>query len=91
MSASVPVLNLVLRLRAKRSGKGWMAHCPAHQDHKPSLSLDEGADGRALVKCHAGCTLDAVLAALGMTRRDLFSQNGTTDSVRPSTTQTDEN
>jgi hypothetical protein len=27
---------------------------------------------RALVKCHAGCTIDAVLSALGMTQRDLF-------------------
>ncbi|HSS18346.1 MAG TPA: hypothetical protein VLQ29_15470 [Candidatus Dormibacteraeota bacterium] len=26
------------------------------------------------MKCHAGCTLDAVLAALGMTQRDLFPQ-----------------
>jgi hypothetical protein len=69
---STPVFRLVLRLNAKRSGKDWIARCPAHEDHKPSLSISEGADGRALVKCHAGCRLDAVLAALGMTVRDLF-------------------
>jgi hypothetical protein len=69
---SVPVENLVSRLHAKRSGKGWMAHCPAHEDDKPSLSISEGADGRALVKCHAGCPLEAVLSALGMKHRDLF-------------------
>ena len=69
---STPVENLVSRLHAKRSGKGWIAKCPAHEDHKPSLSLDEGADGRALIKCHAGCSTDDVLAALGLTRRDLF-------------------
>jgi hypothetical protein len=51
---SAPVENLVERLHAKRSGKGWIAKCPVHEDHKPSLSLDEGADGRALLKCHAG-------------------------------------
>src|SRR5713101_5486234 len=75
MSLSAPVLNLVLRLRAKRSGKDWKTKCPAHDDHKPSLSISEGADSRALVKCHAGCTLDAVLSALGMTQRDLFPKS----------------
>jgi hypothetical protein len=60
---SAPVKNLVERLHAKRSGKGWIAKCPAHEDHKPSLSLGEGADGRALLKCHAGCSTDDVLAA----------------------------
>jgi hypothetical protein len=69
---STPVFRLVLRLNAKRTGKDWIAKCPAHEDHKPSLSISEGADGRALVKCHAGCRLDAVLAALGMTLADLF-------------------
>jgi AAA domain-containing protein len=69
---SAPVENLVQRLNARRSGKGWIAKCPAHDDHKPSLTIDEGADGRALVKCHAGCSTDDVIAALGLTRRDLF-------------------
>jgi hypothetical protein len=49
-----------------------LAFCPAHDDHRPRLSIDEGADGRALVKCWAGCTLDAVLSAIGLTKKDLF-------------------
>jgi hypothetical protein len=69
---SAPVENLVSRLHAKRSGKGWIAKCPAHDDHTPSLSIDEGADGRALFKCHAGCDNTAILASLGMKPRDLF-------------------
>src|SRR5437899_1639093 len=82
---SVPVENLVSRLHAKRSGKGWIAKCPAHDDRKPSLSINEGADGRALIKCHAGCDNTAILASLGMKPRDLFpvtshrqSDNGAT-------------
>jgi 5S rRNA maturation endonuclease (ribonuclease M5) len=75
-----PVENLVSRLKAKRSGKGWEARCPAHEDRKPSLSINEGADGRALIKCHAGCSTDAVLRAIGLTTKDLFghaqSRNG---------------
>jgi len=69
---SAPVENLAQRLNAKRSGKGWIAKCPAHDDREPSLSINEGADGRALLKCHAGCATNDVLAALGMTPRDLF-------------------
>ena len=38
---------------AKQAGKGWSARCPAHDDRRPSLSVSEGDDGRALVRCHA--------------------------------------
>jgi hypothetical protein len=57
---------------AKKSGNGWMAHCPAHDDRKPSLSISEGADSRVLVKCHAGCMVDAICTAVGMTVVDLM-------------------
>jgi hypothetical protein len=69
---SAPVENLVERLHARRRGKGWIAKCPAHDDRKPSLSIDEGSDGRALIRCHAGCDHTAILASLGMKPRDLF-------------------
>src|SRR5439155_12900589 len=85
---SPAVENLVSHLHAQRSGKGWLARCPAHDDRKPSLSIDEGADGRALLKCHAGCDNTAILDALGMKPRDLFpvtphlqSGNGSTSTL----------
>ena len=62
------------RLDAGRSGEGWIAKCPAHDDRNPSLSIREGSNGRALIKCHAGCSTDHVLTALGLTRRDLFPE-----------------
>jgi len=67
-------LDLVLsRLdRVRRSGKGWLARCPAHDDHTPSLSISEAADGRVLLRCHAGCETEAVVWALGLSMRDLF-------------------
>ena len=55
----------------------FMARCPAHDDHDPSLSISEGDDGRALVHCHAGCTVDAVLAVLGLSITDLFARAAT--------------
>jgi hypothetical protein len=49
----------------------WQAHCPAHDDAKPSLSVTE-SDGRILLKCFAGCPIDAVCSALGISVADLF-------------------
>lgn len=65
----------------RRSGKGWTARCPAHEDHWPSLSVSEGRDGRALLTCHAGCAFDDLIRALGLELRDLFPPRD--DSARP--------
>lgn len=56
--------SIARALGGKRSGKGWKACCPAHDDHDPSLSIDEGDVGKVLVNCHAGCEQDAVINAL---------------------------
>jgi DNA-binding Lrp family transcriptional regulator/energy-coupling factor transporter ATP-binding protein EcfA2 len=48
----------------------WRALCPAHDDQHPSLTFTE-RDGRILVNCFAGCTVDAICGALGITLRDL--------------------
>jgi hypothetical protein len=64
--------SVVERFNAKRSGKEWKAKCPAHDDHTPSLSITEGRNGCILIKCRAGCTLDEILAAVGLHSRDLF-------------------
>jgi hypothetical protein len=57
--------------QARQHGDQWQACCPAHDDHTPSLSITPAAD-KILLYCHAQCPLDAILAALGLTRRDLF-------------------
>ena len=45
------------------NGQGWMACCPAHDDHTPSLSIRD-ASGKVLVYCHAGCQQGKVIEAL---------------------------
>src|SRR5689334_24396862 len=50
-------------LGARKSGTGWMAKCPAHDDRNPSLSIRE-LDGKVLLHCHAGCTQADVIGAL---------------------------
>jgi hypothetical protein len=56
------------------AGEGFSAKCPGHDDRSPSLSVDEGTDGRALVRCHAGdgCPLEDIIGPLGLTVADLF-------------------
>lgn len=50
-------------LGGRRSGRGWVAKCPAHQDRSPSLSIKE-TDGKLLVHCFGGCTQSAVIHEL---------------------------
>ena len=38
----------------------WMARCPAHPDHTPSLSVAVGDDERILIYCHAGLRVHAL-------------------------------
>lgn len=66
--------ELLSRLDAVRPrGPGrWQARCPAHHpDRNPSLSVNEGDTG-ILLKCWAGCELEEITAALGLTMADLF-------------------
>lgn len=49
-----------------------MMPCPTHDDRNPSLSVQEGEDGRVLIHCHAGCDTRDVVAAVGMEMSDLF-------------------
>ena len=50
--------------KVRKSGAGWTACCPAHNDHEPSLSISEYRTGKVLVKCWAGCSQHEVIAAL---------------------------
>lgn len=58
----------------RRDGAGWMALCPAHADKNPSLAIREN-DGKALLHCFAGCSLDAILGAAGISAAELSSTN----------------
>jgi hypothetical protein len=54
------------------SGSGWRVDCPTGHRSRGTLSVTEGDDGRALLYCHAGCTLDEILAGLGLQKQDLY-------------------
>jgi hypothetical protein len=52
----------------------WVARCPAHDDHSPSLNITEKSDGRLVYICRAGCPQVNVVEALGLTFSDLFPE-----------------
>ncbi len=72
-NSSTPVDHVLGHLQGvRRSGGGWMAKCPHHDDRQASLSIKEGDDNRVLINCFAGCpTLDVVTSA-GLSWIDLF-------------------
>lgn len=65
------ILDKLQNVRQLTTG-GHTARCPAHEDKNNSLKIDVGDEGQALVHCHAGCTADAIVAALNLTLADLF-------------------
>lgn len=61
--------------KVKRTGPGrYLACCPAHDDKSPSLTVRELDDGRVLVHCFAGCSVEEILSAVGLTFSDLFPE-----------------
>lgn len=71
------VENLLSRLeKVKQRGAGaWIACCPVHNDRSPSMTIRELDDGRILMHCFAGCSVDEVLGFLGMKFSDLYPKN----------------
>jgi len=51
-------------LGGRKAGSGWIARCPTHDDREPSLSIRAADGGKVLVRCHAGCDQQQVIAAL---------------------------
>ena len=73
-------LKLVLsRLeRVKRFRDCYVASCPVQGhgkgrgDKNPSLSIGIGDESQVLLRCHAGCSTDAIVAAIGLTHTDVY-------------------
>jgi 5S rRNA maturation endonuclease (ribonuclease M5) len=68
-----PIDIVITKLPDVREVSGRrMARCPAHEDGTASLSIGEGSDGRVLLHCFAGCKVDAICAAVGLSVKDLM-------------------
>ena len=70
--------NVLAHLNDVRSSlHGWTACCPAHADREPSLSIGLGEQGQVLLKCFAGCPLERIVEAMGLSLVDLFPAEAT--------------
>lgn len=70
------------RLSSVRRGPegSWTAACPAHEDSNPSLCVSVGGGERVLLCCHAGCSTDDIVRAMGLEMKDLFERPRSTGS-----------
>jgi hypothetical protein len=59
--------------KVRKQGSGWIACCPAHDDHRQSLSVAVGDDGRILSYCHAGCAFEAICESARIEQRECFA------------------
>ncbi|MDE7261138.1 MAG: AAA family ATPase [Oscillospiraceae bacterium] len=60
----------------------WTACCPNHGDTHQSLSVGIGKDGRVLLHCHTGCTVDDIVWSMGLQKKDLFVEDKPPDKPR---------
>lgn len=59
--------------KARKTGpESWIACCPAHEDRSPSMTLREADDGRILMHCFAGCSVESILGSIGLDFDALF-------------------
>ena len=60
--------------KVRRTAPGqWVACCPSHNDKSPSLSIRD-ADGRILIHCFSGCSVEEVVGAMGLSLSDLMPE-----------------
>jgi hypothetical protein len=74
-SPSDKVLSALSQVSTKR-GPNWSCPGDAHMrgDQKPSLTVTVEGD-KVLLHCHAGCSTQEIMKALGLTMSDLFEQD----------------
>lgn len=60
----------------KRYGTKTQCLCPAHGDKHASLTITKGRKC-TLFYCHAGCTIEDILQAAGLEKKDTFYESGT--------------
>lgn len=74
MAIPSPQESVVLPLlkRVRRMGAQWLASCPAHDDDHRSLAVRPGRTG-LLLHCHAGCSFNDIIEALGLDKSALFT------------------
>lgn len=73
---SAQLENLINRLQKvkRKSRDSWIACCPAHQDKSPSMTIREVEEGKLLIHCFAGCSIEEITSSIGITLSDLMPE-----------------
>lgn len=61
----------------KKNDTEYEACCPAHDDDNPSLSIGIGKEGKIILRCHAGCSVNSIVGKMGLKMADLFPKSHT--------------
>ena len=72
------IQDLLLKFQGVKqvSENQYMAICPAHDDHSPSLSIGLSKDRKQiLLNCFAGCKAEDVLNSVGLRLKDLYDND----------------
>jgi hypothetical protein len=64
--------------------RAWTACCPAHDDKTPSFGVALAHDGKILMHCWSGCSINEICYALGIEPTALFPDDGKRRRVDPS-------
>lgn len=75
------IAELARAFNARGSGKRIRAKCPVHRSRSLTLALYDDGD-KLSVHCHAGCNSDDVLAAIGLSWRDLRRERLSSEAYR---------
>src|SRR3954469_23140965 len=70
MSDELEAVLSHLRVKQRRGDRAECI-CPAHPDRQASLSVSAGTEQPVVLHCHAGCTVEAILAAMGLSWADI--------------------
>ena len=76
---SVDVLLSKLERARKTGADSWLACCPHHGDKHPSMTMRELEDGRVLLHCFTGCSVEEILGSVGLEFDALFPEKRLTD------------
>jgi hypothetical protein len=74
-SSIAPLENLLNRLESVRPcGEGYRADCPNGHRSRGNLSIKQCDDGRILIHCFSGCSLNEILDATGLRIADIMPE-----------------
>ena len=59
----------------EKTGSGYLVYCPGHDDkNRKSLHVSRGDKVPVVLRCFTGCNNETILAAMGLSMRDLFDE-----------------